>query len=41
MTFPHDHIREDIQAEQHSVTSITAVSIIMIVAALAGISMVL
>ena len=36
MTFPHDHLREEIRAEEHSFGSIAAVSIMMIVAAMSG-----
>ncbi len=36
MTFPHDHLRDEIRAEEHSFGSIAAVSIVMIVAAMSG-----
>ena len=41
MTFPHDQIRDDIRAEDHSLISIATVSLIMIFATLACVSLVL
>ncbi|MGI9351022.1 MAG: hypothetical protein ACR2O3_05625 [Rhizobiaceae bacterium] len=32
MTFPHDQIRDDIQAEEHSAASIAIVAVAMIIA---------
>lgn len=41
MTFPHDQIRDDIRAEDHSLASIAMVSVTMIVVTLATLSLVL
>lgn len=41
MTFPHDQIRDDIRAEEHSLASIAMVSITMIVVTLVGLSLVM
>lgn len=41
MTFPHDQIRDDIKAEDHSLASIAVVSVSMIVLSLTSLSLVL
>ena len=41
MTFPQDHMREVEQVEDHSAASIVIVSLAMIGAALAGLSLVI
>jgi len=41
MTFPHDALREDIHAEDHSLASIAGVSAIMIAASLFSLTMLL
>lgn len=41
MTFPEDHLREVERVEDHSAASIVVVSVAMICAALAGLSIVI
>lgn len=41
MTFPHDHLRGSERVEDHSAASIVLVSLAMIGAALAGLSLVI
>ena len=36
MTFPHDQMRDEFKAEEHSIVSIALVSTVMIFAALGG-----
>jgi len=38
MTFPHDHLREVKHVEEHSLLTVTGVSLAMVAAALLGIS---